>query len=101
MTVAATATTAVFPSRPICGEHPIMQNQRVSKTEFKARALEYFRQVEATGKPVLVTDHGKPTLEIRRYQPLDRSPREVLHDSVSHFDAPFEPVGQEDWDAAQ
>jgi antitoxin (DNA-binding transcriptional repressor) of toxin-antitoxin stability system len=33
---------------------------RVSKSQFKARALEFFRQVETTGEPLIVTDHGEP-----------------------------------------
>ena len=39
---------------------------QVSKSQFKAHALEYFRKVETTGEPLIVTDHGKPTLEIRK-----------------------------------
>jgi len=30
----------------------------VSKSTFKARALEYFRQVEETGEEFTITDHG-------------------------------------------
>ena len=36
------------------------------RREFKAKALEILRRVEATGEPVLVTDHGQPTIEVRR-----------------------------------
>lgn len=35
-----------------------MQTNQVSKTEFKAKALEYFRQVEASGETLVVTDHA-------------------------------------------
>ncbi len=75
-----------------------MQTQ-VSKSQFKARALEYFRQVETDGKPVIVTDHGEPTVEIRAYRPRTRDPMEVLRGSLLRLDAPTEPVGADDWDA--
>jgi prevent-host-death family protein len=78
-----------------------MQGHHVSKTEFKARALEFFRQVEATGEPLIVTDHGKPALEIRPYRPLGRDPREILSGSVVRFEDPTEPVGDDDWEAAR
>lgn len=41
----------------------------VSKGKLKARMLEYFREVESTGEPLIVTDHGREVLEIR---PLHR-----------------------------
>ena len=79
-----------------------MHRQHVSKTEFKARALELFRQVEATGEAIVVTDHGKPALEIRPYRSAaTRDPLDALRGSVVHFDDPFSPVGDDAWDAAQ
>lgn len=51
-----------------------MPGSQISKTEFKARALKYFRQIEASGEPVIVTDHSKPTLEVRPYRELERDP---------------------------
>ncbi|MBK6637125.1 MAG: type II toxin-antitoxin system Phd/YefM family antitoxin [Rhodocyclaceae bacterium] len=71
----------------------------VSKTEFKARALEFFRQVEAGGESVVVTDHGQPKVEIRPYRPSARAPLDVLRGSVLRYDAPFEPISETDWDA--
>lgn len=71
----------------------------VSKSQFKAKALELFRQVEASGEPLVITDHGKPTLEIRRYCEPKSDPFEILRGSVLRYDDPFEPVGVEDWDA--
>ncbi len=72
---------------------------KVSKTQFKAKALEMFRQVEATGEPIIITDHGKPTIEVRRHRALDRTPLELLKDSVIEYIEPTEPVGDEDWEA--
>ena len=37
----------------------------VSKAKLKAKMLEYFRQVEATGEPLVVTDRGREVLEVR------------------------------------
>ena len=75
--------------------------RRVSKSRFKAQALELFRQVEASGEPLVVTDHGRPTLEVRPYRPArsDAEPLEVLRGSVLRFDDPFAPVGENDWEA--
>ena len=75
--------------------------RRVSKSRFKAQALELFRQVEASGEPLVVTDHGRPTLEVRPYRPAssDADPLEVLRGSVLRFDDPFAPVGENDWEA--
>ena len=73
----------------------------ISKSQFKARALEFFRQVETSGEPVVITDHGQPKLEIRRYQPPSRKPLDRLRGSVLRYDDPLAPVGDEDWDTAR
>ena len=71
----------------------------VSKSQFKAKALEILRRVEATGEPVLVTDHGKPTIEVRRHRSRARSPLDLLRGSVVDYLDPTEPVGEQDWEA--
>lgn len=76
-----------------------MGQETVSKSQFKAHALELLRRVEASGEPLIVTDHGRPTLEIRRYIPRERLPLEVLEGSVVEYHDPTEPVGEQDWDA--
>ena len=75
--------------------------RQVSKSRFKAQALELFRQVEASGEPLVVTDHGRPTLEVRPYRPAQPAadPLEELRGSVLRFDDPFAPVGENDWEA--
>ncbi|WP_244816654.1 type II toxin-antitoxin system Phd/YefM family antitoxin [Caballeronia sp. Lep1P3] len=75
-----------------------MAAKRVSKSEFKAKALEYFRLVESTGEHMIVTDHGKPVLEVRRYDST-ATPLEELRGSVLFYEDPLEPVGLEDWEA--
>lgn len=78
-----------------------MNNNQISKSEFKSKALEYFRQVEATGESIIVTDHGKPALEVRPYRGLNHSPLDVLRGSVVRYDNPTEPVAVDDWEAAR
>lgn len=71
----------------------------VPKSKFKAHALEIFRRVEMTGEPVIVTDHGKRSLIVRKY--LDSVPnvRDKLKGSVLRYDTPLEPVAEDDWEA--
>jgi len=78
-----------------------MEGNQVSKSEFKARALEFFRQVEASGESIIVTDHGKPALEVRPYRGIERNPLDVLRGSVVRYDNPTDPVAEGDWEAAQ
>lgn len=77
-----------------------MQGNQISKSEFKAKALEYFRHVEASGQSVVVTDHGKPALEVRPYRRTDRHPLDVLRGTVVRYVDPTAPIDVE-WEAAQ
>lgn len=72
---------------------------KVSKSEFKAKALEFFRKVEASGASIIVTDHGKPTLEVRPYRDSGRNPLDILRGSVVRYDNPTEPVATDEWEA--
>jgi hypothetical protein len=71
----------------------------VSKSQFKAKALEFFRQVETSGEPLVVTDHGLPRLEVRPYRTLTRHPLEALRGSVLRYEAPTSPVADDEWSA--
>jgi len=73
---------------------------KLSKSEFKAKALEIFRMVENTGESVLVTDRGVPTIEVRRYTEQLRSPKEILYGSVMAFEVPLKPTGEK-WEALE
>ena len=71
----------------------------ISKSQFKTRALEYFRRVEKTHKPLIITDRGRAVLKI---VPFSDDPQEVLEklrDSVVRYDTPTQPVGERDWEA--
>ncbi len=73
--------------------------QKISKSRFKARALELFREVEATGRVLVVTDNGEPRVEIRRYVPPKGDPLAVLRGSVAYFEQPTENIEFGDWEA--
>lgn len=68
----------------------------ISKSRFKAHALEIFRQVEATGEPVIVTDHGTPRLVVRKYVGLANTARERLKGSVLRYDTSPQPMAEDE-----
>jgi hypothetical protein len=59
--------------------------RRVPKSMFKAKACELFRQVETLGEKLIVTDHGKPTIEIRRYASARKNSLDVLRAGIVSF----------------
>jgi len=72
--------------------------RRVSKSQLKARALEFFREVENTRQPLLITDRGRPVLKL---VPYSEDPGEALRElrgSVVRYVDPTEPVALEDWE---
>ncbi len=71
----------------------------ISKSSFKAKALEYFRQVESTGEELVITDNGKPVLKIVPYTHDPAEALRALRGSVIRYDDPLEPVGLEDWES--
>ncbi|OGU34867.1 MAG: prevent-host-death protein [Gemmatimonadetes bacterium RIFCSPLOWO2_12_FULL_68_9] len=73
----------------------------VSKSRFKAQALELFRQVERTGKPLVITDRGTPVLKLVPYREDPAAVLRVLRDSVVKYQAPTKPVAEEDWESAR
>ncbi len=72
---------------------------QVSKSQFKARALAFFRQVELSGEPLVVTDRGEPVLELRPYTPPVADPMAALRAAILYFDNATSPVGEDDWEA--
>jgi antitoxin (DNA-binding transcriptional repressor) of toxin-antitoxin stability system len=73
--------------------------QIISKSQFKPRALQYFREIEKTGKELVISDHGKPVLKIVPYVENPEEALKVLRNSVIKYEDPTEPVGLEDWEA--
>jgi len=71
----------------------------VSKSKFKSRALQYFREIERTGRPIIITDRGRPVAKI---VPYSENPEQLLNDlrhTVVQYSDPLKPVGVEDWEA--
>jgi prevent-host-death family protein len=71
----------------------------VSKSKFKSHALHYFREVEKTGRTVIITDRGRPVAKV---VPYSDNPEEMLNDlrhTVIEYSDPLEPVAMEDWEA--
>lgn len=79
----------------------ISMPKQITKSEFKAKALEYLRKVEATGQSLVVTDHGRPTIEVKPFVARERHPLDILRGSVLRYERPTEPVAEDDWDAAR
>jgi prevent-host-death family protein len=70
----------------------------ISKSKFKPKALQYFRQVQESGRELIITDHSKPVLKIVPYR--EETPSlESLRNTVLRYDDPTGPVGEDEWDA--
>jgi len=86
-------------------DHSIMtmvtQLLPVSKSRFKAHALAYFREVEQTGRELVITDRGTPVLKLVPYRPDPQAALRVLRDTVVRYDAPTEPVDAGAWESAR
>ena len=72
----------------------------ISKTEFKAHALEVLRDIEKSGQPKVITDRGKPTLEIRKLRQQEVPPLELLKGTVIKYESATDPVTENDWENA-
>jgi prevent-host-death family protein len=77
-----------------------MAASSVSKSRFKAHALELFRQVERTGQPLIITDRGTPVLKISPYREDPKDALVALRDTVAKYEAPTRPVGASDWESS-
>ena len=71
----------------------------VSKSRFKAQALELFRQVERSGKPITITDRGKPVLLLVPFRDDPESAVRMLRETVVKYRAPTRPVGDDEWES--
>lgn len=76
-----------------------MQIQTVSKSKFKAKALEYFRIIQETGQPMLVTHNDKAVIKVIPFADNTETNLKALFGSVLKYDHPMDPVGLEDWEA--
>jgi len=73
--------------------------EMISKSQFKPRALQYFREIERTGKELIISDRGKPVLKIVPYVEDPEKALKALRNTVIKYEDPMEPVGLDDWEA--
>jgi prevent-host-death family protein len=73
--------------------------QVVSKSQFKPRALQYFREVQEKGVELIITDHGRPVVKIIPYSKNHEDVLKRLRNTVLKYEDPTEPVGLEEWEA--
>ena len=71
----------------------------ISKSKFKPRMLEYFRQVEESGKELIITDHGHPVIKITPYLEMADDAIKALRNTVLKYEDPTESVGLEEWES--
>lgn len=77
----------------------------VSKGKLKAKMLKYFREVEVTGEPLIVTDRGREVLEV--HPTVRKANTKVLMAELRALAKPsteidekalLEPLPLEDWE---
>ena len=73
---------------------------KMSKTQFKAHALELFRTIEKTGEPLVITDHGVAKIEIRKIHQNTLEPLNILKGSVLNYHLATDPIDVDDWENA-
>ncbi len=73
--------------------------EMISKSQFKPRALQYFREVEKPGQELIISDRGKPVLKIVPYTENPEDALKSLRYTVVKYENPTEPVGLENWEA--
>lgn len=49
-------------------------NKMVGKAEFKAHCLRIMNEAERTGETVIITQRGKPVMELKPIKPKERKP---------------------------
>jgi prevent-host-death family protein len=74
----------------------VMTIDQVSKSRFKARALELFRQVEQSGQPLIITDRGVPVLKLIPFEEDLNATLAALRGTVLEYTDPTEPVDEAD-----
>lgn len=75
--------------------------QTISKSQFKAHALELLRMVEEQKQPLIITHAGKPVAKVIPYQEElnQEAILKSLRGSVLKYDDPTKPaIDPQDWD---
>ena len=55
--------------------------------------------MESTGKPLLISDHGKPVLKIIPVRDEEADGTAAFRNTVISYDRPLDPVAESDWEA--
>jgi prevent-host-death family protein len=76
----------------------VIVERAISKSKFKPNALRYFRQVQESGEPLIITDRGRPVLKIVPYSGEADEVLALLRGTVLSYEGPLEPVAVE-WEA--
>ena len=74
----------------------VIMGETVSKSRFKAEALELFRQVEKSGHPIVITDRGVPVLKLVPYKAELEDLLAPLRGSVVEYVDPMMPLPELD-----
>ncbi len=74
---------------------------QVSKAQFKAKALEYLRDVEKDKQTLVITHAGKPVVEVIPYKKeSDEDILKSLRGMITYYEDPNEPaIDPDDWEA--
>lgn len=75
----------------------MVMKAQLTKTSFKAQALEHFRRVQATKRPLVIMERGKPVLKIIPYSDDFENDLAPFRGLLLRYDNPTAPVGGEDW----
>lgn len=71
----------------------------VSKSQFKAKALEYLREVEKKKQPLVITHAGRPVVQVAPYTSKGVDPLESLQGTLLFYKDPNKPaVPASDWE---
>ncbi len=81
-------------------DHGTWSVVKVSKSQFKPKAFEYFRMVEEERRTIVITDRGTPVLKIVPYLEDDDADLAALRGALVSYDDPLEPVG-DPWEAGR
>lgn len=81
----------------------IVMLQTVSKSQFKAKALEYLREVEKKKTEFVITHNGKPVANViphkQAVQNRDEEILKSLRGTLLRYDDPYEPAAPlSDWE---
>ncbi len=70
----------------------------VTKTNFKAHALEHLRNVQATKRPLVILERGRPVLKVVPYTDDFEKELAKFKGLLIHYDNPLAPIEVENWE---